>query len=354
MIRKLEIRNFQSHRNTVLEFCSGLNMIIGKTDAGKTSILRALRWNIWNRPTGDRFRSCWGGNTEVTITTSEDNVISRSKKGSSGNFYHLNGLSLEAFKTEVPKEVSDVLNMSEINFQSQFEQPFLLTKTPGEIALHFNKIAHIDMINTATSKVNSWIQNLNQTLSYKEGELTQQEEKLKAYEEIDKQLVQLEVLEEKEKQWKEEIKSLSKLTSLIQSIKEIEQQFEEISKITSLEGKVNAILAKYDAVSEVEKDRQKLLQIVKDIVSIQEQTAELDKYISLEDSVTVILNKYEEINQLKKEVKDLNKIIIQIEQTKMEIQDLKEFIQIHQDDFDREMPDKCPLCGAPKDWKLKH
>ena len=67
MIQKLNIQNFQSHKDTKLEFHPGVNVIIGQSDSGKTAIIRALRWLIWNRPGGDDFRSDWGGGTVVKI-----------------------------------------------------------------------------------------------------------------------------------------------------------------------------------------------------------------------------------------------------------------------------------------------
>ena len=36
MIIKVEIENFQSHKNTVLEFVPGTNVVIGESDAGKS------------------------------------------------------------------------------------------------------------------------------------------------------------------------------------------------------------------------------------------------------------------------------------------------------------------------------
>jgi len=46
MINSLTIQNFQSHKNTTLEFDNGINIIIGQSDSGKTAIIRALNWVI--------------------------------------------------------------------------------------------------------------------------------------------------------------------------------------------------------------------------------------------------------------------------------------------------------------------
>ena len=42
MIKSVGIVNFQSHEETAIEFSPGLNVIAGGSDAGKSSILRAI------------------------------------------------------------------------------------------------------------------------------------------------------------------------------------------------------------------------------------------------------------------------------------------------------------------------
>lgn len=47
-IAKIEVENFMSHRNTSVELTSGLNLITGDNLSGKTNLLRALRWALFN------------------------------------------------------------------------------------------------------------------------------------------------------------------------------------------------------------------------------------------------------------------------------------------------------------------
>jgi exonuclease SbcC len=47
-IQKLKIKNFQSHHDTEIEFGPGINVITGTSDAGKTSILRAIMFVLYN------------------------------------------------------------------------------------------------------------------------------------------------------------------------------------------------------------------------------------------------------------------------------------------------------------------
>ncbi len=43
-IKKLKLENFQRHEHLNLVFTEGVNTIVGKTDVGKSTIVRAIRW----------------------------------------------------------------------------------------------------------------------------------------------------------------------------------------------------------------------------------------------------------------------------------------------------------------------
>jgi DNA repair exonuclease SbcCD ATPase subunit len=74
MIKRIEIKNFQAHKNTEIDFDPGVNVISGASDAGKSSIFRALLWVITNRPSGDSIKN-WDckkdDTTEVRIGLSD-------------------------------------------------------------------------------------------------------------------------------------------------------------------------------------------------------------------------------------------------------------------------------------------
>jgi len=161
MIHKIQIQNFQSHKRSSLELSAGVNIIVGASDSGKTAIIRALRWLLWNRPGGDSFRSHWGGDTSVTIDTS-DYEISRSK--GKENLYTLGNTEFKAFGTDVPEEIQQALNLNEINLQQQLDSPFLLTSSAGEVAAHFNRIAHLEDIGKGLKTAQSKIRELTQEI----------------------------------------------------------------------------------------------------------------------------------------------------------------------------------------------
>ncbi len=146
MLQKIEINNFQSHKNSVLEFDKGVNIIVGTSDSGKSSIMRAINKVLRNRPLGDGFCSYWGGKTSILLQT--ENVEIEWTK-SNPDAYRLNDTEFKAFGTDVPEEIKQELNMDLVNIQNQHDSSFLISKSPGEVAQHFNKIAHLENINIA-------------------------------------------------------------------------------------------------------------------------------------------------------------------------------------------------------------
>lgn len=125
MIKSIEIKNYQSHKETKLDFSPGVNVIVGATDSGKSAIIKALRWVITNRPTGDSFRSSWGGDTKVSVVTDGLGLDTFTRaKTDKGNLYKLNDLEFKAFGSDVPEEIKMALDMNHINVQTQFESHF--------------------------------------------------------------------------------------------------------------------------------------------------------------------------------------------------------------------------------------
>lgn len=345
MINQLIIQNYQSHKKSTLDFHSGVNIIIGPSDSGKTAILRSLRWLIWNRPGGDAFRSTWGGDTVVTLKTTDNNTIIRAKH--KDNLYKLNDLRFIAFATDVPKEIKEALNVSDINFQTQFDQPFLLTNSPGEVAAHFNKIAHIDQIDTSNKKINSWIQDLKTDIKKGTTKVEELEAEIKEFEYLEKMEIDIEALEEVEKQLSLISSGNSKLQKLIDSITEVENEIEEISGIFETETLIDSILALYAKQELLTENKAKLEYHLAKAEAINSQLIKYESLLSIEPIVDAILAliKQQEAEESKKE--NLAKLLDSITYNDTIIKQAMERIKTLQAKFAKEMGDTCILCGQP-------
>lgn len=349
MFTKLELRNFQSHESTELEFVPGVNAIIGASDSGKTAILRAIRWVIWNRPLGDAFRSDWGGDTSITIQVPE-NTITRWKYDNEHG-YTVNGTKLTAIKTEVPEDVGRILNIDEINLQQQFDRPFLIDASAGEVANHFNKVAHLDNIGITIKTLTSWQRKLNQDVQVYESKIEGYEKNVRQYDFIP----DMEVMIEQAEKYQDEIETLTKemmeLNKIVDSLEEIELQIEELAPILKLEKSVKEYLLLRDEKISLETSKDELYSIIFEMNVSFHVLTELKAIQTKETSVNDAINLYQTIESNHNIKKDLNQLILRIKETKEDLYNTTKEVDTLQKEFNNMFPDICPLCGNRKEGK---
>jgi len=172
MIQKLTLKNFEAHKDTTIDFENGVTIIKGNSNAGKSSLFRALRFVLLNEPGGEDFINFNENETEVTLQYN-NHIVTRAKaRSNKRNEYIVDGKVLKAFGQGVPEEVKQVFGLSEINYEWQFDKrPFLLAETGGYIAGKLNEIVNLDLIDTSLKNIeqkkratNKDIENVNKQL----------------------------------------------------------------------------------------------------------------------------------------------------------------------------------------------
>ena len=343
MLTSLHITNFQSHKESHLEFNPGVNVIIGESDSGKTAILRALRWVLTNRPGGDSFRSSWGGDTSIGIWT-KNALIVREKIGTN-NIYRLNDTEFKAFGTDVPEEIQDALNMNEINVQNQLDLPFLLRDSPGQVAAHFNKIAHLDAIDKSMQLIEKWTRALNQQLKDGESNLIQQQESLTEYAYLPEMEKDIEDAEWVEVQLQDTEKKVKRISSLIFMLDKNRKKMDEYAQILLLEKSVEkAMNLRQEIIIKSESIRRMEL-LIRNIAKKEKQIQELNSILQLEPDVIQALSQMSELQRKQVDLRNFKRII-ENEQAKCDrIQELKIKIENQEKKFHSELGTVCPLCG---------
>ena len=354
MIKKIQIQNFQSHKETTLRLDPGVNIIVGTTDSGKTSILRALRWVIWNRPSGDDFRSWWGGNTSVEVIINERNSPEPDKdftsiirsKSDKNNQYFLNGTDnvFKAIGTDVPQEVKDILNVSEVNLQRQLDSPFLLTETPGNVAKHFNKIAHLDIIDTSVSNISSWIRGINGEIKHQEKslvELKEAKKKFKYLKDMEKDVL---FLEEKKEEIDKLYNDLEKLSLLELKLSSNDQWIQIHTDEIAVEPELDDILSLFTKMKSLKEKQGTLYHIRVKLVKLKNAITEGKELIKAESDVDEILTLYEDLRIAKSDQHKINKKIkaADIIQSSIKLEQLN--LKRLENKMALNMPDVCPLC----------
>lgn len=295
MLDKLKIFNFRNHRKTLLKFSKGINLIIGETDSGKSAIIGVLNWIINNKPSGNSFRSFWGGITKGILIV--DNETIKRKKGDKINSYYYLG-TYKAFRNEIPEYVKRKLNIGEINLQKQLDSPFLFSLSPGEVARYLNKIISLDDIDKSMSNIGKTIREENSKLKYEEErivELKEEKKKLSWVQEADKKLLILESMDKKMKKLsdkQEAIKNL--LNEYYLTKKKFENTLKKIKKIP---------------------DISRIIKLVTNYEKVESECLDLENQVDLH-------------NKIKRGIDKLGRI-------------LKEKEKLFKDNF----PDYCPMCG---------
>jgi AAA15 family ATPase/GTPase len=349
MIQSLELCNFESYRHSKLEFVPGVNIVVGATDAGKTAIMRAFRWCINNRPNGSDFVSWEGvndeGDTQVIITTDTD-TITRSK--GKIELYKVNKLELKAFNKDVPSEVSQALNLSEINIKSQFESHFLLSKTSGEVASFFNKIARLDIIDTATNNVNRWINEIKQDIASKNRLIEENQIKLKTFDYLTEFETEVETLEDAEIDLREMQSQYDQLNKLLTDIDRVNAAIEQEQLMVQSETLINSILDDYNQRRALQTKHDNLTVLLNEIDDIQRQSDEFQQLLGCETLINELLKLYKERAIAETEHIKLSRLLHNISGTETQLKQAETRYNALHKQFEDEFPSVCPLCGKPK------
>ena len=275
MIRSIHISNFQSHKESHLDFDNGINVIVGSSNDGKTAILRALNWSLNNRPSGLSLLSYWdrdkkgdpikGMSCGIVLDDSEIWRVRNSKFNG-----YTDGVSntFEAIKTDVPEEISKLFNMSEVNLQKQFDTPFLLSESAAEVARSFNKIINLDIIDKVLSGAERQRWATNHSIDKDEEDLEQIETELKTF------------------GWIESAKSKFGRASIInEKLSKNETDYEEVEVL------LNRIAEKLDDLDAL--PNEEILKKSIDLITSIETFSEcLDDKISAFNDLKSYLNKY--------------------------------------------------------------
>ena len=146
-LKSLTIRNFQAHEELAVGLDPRATVIVGPTDAGKSAILRALRWLCLNRPSGEAFVKDGEDGCEVTLRA-EGHDVAR-ERGKGVNSYRLGGKVYQSFGADVPGDITKALNVGPENFACQHDAPFWFMLSPGEVSKELNRIVDLGMIDSA-------------------------------------------------------------------------------------------------------------------------------------------------------------------------------------------------------------
>ena len=390
MIKSIELKNIQSHENTKIELDKGINCIVGSSNNGKSAILRGLYWARYNRPLGiDTLASHWALNKkgelndEMSVTIENENGVVCRKRTKTENQYIVNGEILNVVKSDVPKEVEQILKLSDTNVQRQLDAPFLLSETSGEVAKYFNHVVRLDIIDKVLTNAESSRRRTKADIEATEKIIKEQEKKKEKYDWLDlveKLLHKWDTVKENNDQLKSQSESLqSELESFAENkqkvakyadivaqknnLENISRLIEKTSEIEDLCGSLNDSLTTYKQLVEKVKKLNEIIKLKKLVLEIEELSSDnllmSEKIHNVSNDLFFIqktkirdfseqkrlIEKIEKLNEnsLQEKVDELSKSIYDYKIHKIHIEDSAKDILCLQE----QLPDICPICGNP-------
>lgn len=366
MIEQLELKNFQSHQDTSLEFTPGVNVILGRSDSGKSAIIRALRWLVYGKPRGDSFRSWWGGDTAVavklptgTITRMKTSSVNgytldtpefQGARGGSGKLPTPGNspMVFRAIGTDPIMEIDQAINMGELNLQQQADSPYLISSTPGEVASHFSRIAKLEKIQQGLKFVQSKIRQLTGKLDTSETLLTTQRNSYREYGWVDEATPFINALQDTNAARGKLMAVMPQLTSLKLKIEQTQTQLNELSSRVPGQTLISDLQEAVATLKTLRETKGDLILLLSNMNNNRIRAKRMREFIR-------ILPGAESMNQLEtlnRQADILSDLLTRIHVTQNNIVDTKTDLQAMKKMLSTVKI--CPLCGADNTHRHDH
>lgn len=349
-ITHLSIQGFQSHKATKVNFSDGLNCITGNSDTGKSAILRSLIWTITNKSSDKSFRTKGMAKSDVEITFSDSKEVSRVQDNQNAYFLvdYKNKLDLEfkAFKQLIPEDVAEAINMNELNISSQFDSPFLLSDSPGEVARKLNQVSGLSDIDSAISNIRKQVLANSREISNVESILADLEIQKSSFaylEQMEKDVSAYELLNN---QISIVANNHFSLGVLLENMDRIQENIDALNCFLNVEKEYDAVLTITEELKRTTDEARQLGDCLCDIVTRANDIIELNYLISAESDLKSVENLIDESESVKNEFVSLDFAVKRILINEGRIRTFTKKLECAEFEFHSLMPSSCPLCGG--------
>ena len=362
IIKCLQLKNFQKHSDLTLDFKNGVNIVHGKSDAGKSCVRRAIEWCLFGESISG-IRKEGSKETSVNIIFSDGIELERVKSKSVNRYILRNGEDekvYDAIGRSIPDEILDVINIRPItiddqeinlNVSRQLDPPFLLGKgySGSFRAKLFNKLTGNDLIDKVLKsfskdlrQINIDEKNFSTQLEEDKDKLAtvevEYEEKQKTYDIINHKFKTLKKKQERLDYLNENIE---KLTELRKSIIEVNTELDntqdiDINKVEELKIKIDRYSKLVDLKNRLKTNKTDKMDIESDLAEIVAPTLNVDDMRA----------KIKRLDMLKTLNRDIKAINLDKKSETVELEQLTISLQKDEEKY-KEIFDKlevCPLC----------
>ena len=327
-IKSIEIVNFQKHDHLVLEFTDKLNVLYGQSDAGKSCIIRAIKWLFFNQ--GKDIRKEGSKKTSVKVVL-DNGIIVEKIKSNTINAYILykdgEEKRFDAIGKTIPEEIQDALQVRTIdvdgdyinlNIADQIALPFLIGESATFRSKLFNKLTGNNITDQVFQSLNKDILQIGRETKSEEQHLAEQKEKL---EEVTIQKKETETLygnfKNEYNKLKEVYDKFNKMNKCINKMNDVNNNLEDTkTKLETIKTIPEEILTK---LNKTVKELEQLVDLEKRIIDLQEKMKTTEERIASvkmpEVDIDILKENYKEFDRLKNlyaRIKDNKKIELDI------------------------------------------
>lgn len=340
MLGRLVIKNFQAHKRSRFILHPGVNVFIGASNKGKTTVIRALRWAIRNVPGGDAFFPTFGGNPDVTV-----DEVRRFRSKSKNEYYFRSEDPLKAFQTSPPEEVQEYFNMPDINWAMQHDPPFMVADTPGAVARQLNAAIDLDVIDTSLKKQASAKRNAISSVNSSTEQVETLQERIGGYD----CLPQREKAVSAVSQLGDTVLDLEEerdfIVAMVEKHEAARKELESLPDIPRAEKRLARLDHIHERIGQFTVERDALHKLCRKIEDITQQISEAENVMDLDQVCSDLQQDANGLYILRNEKKALERLVGDHARFKKTMEDAKK----QRIDLEKKLPSTCPVCGGPLD-----
>lgn len=345
MIKELDIKNFQCWEEVLFTFHPGVNAVIGLSDKGKSSFIRALLWPITNKPAGETVMSHWLGRGEETtvLLTTEDVKVSR-LRSKSKNLYYLNGSERASFRQAPPDDIQQALNFSDLNIQRQAESFFLVNFTAGEVARYLNRIVNLEEIDGSLLHAGREVRRHRKLAEGTQQQIEELDQKMEVLTWVTEAASKHSKLEAESRALRQRENKLTQLDTLLYRLSQAEEELVKYDHVGEMREKLDAWAQLHEEIEDRTMPMIRLGSLLNEIQIREKRIASYVKVPEMREKLDWYSEMAAEIAEAEKRVNSLGSLLDDISKTQEDIDEKAAYLQSLEDQFNEAFPDVCPLC----------
>lgn len=346
MIKTLILKNFGKHKHLHIDFSDKINVIIGQTNVGKSTIFKAINLVFNNKPANSKkiYNHKQKENYMVSVIIKNFRIDRTYNKYVVTNLDTNESQEYSAFGSGVPQPVIDILNLSEINYQKQMSQYYLILDSPGQRTKSLAPIIGLDdsnkIIDNIKTKINSTKSSLKE-FKRRKVTLIQDKDRLGKSKMF---LARLNSLKFKNDSLSTMNRKLSDICDLLEEISNLKTV--DISKVSEYITRCNELSLVKNEIKSLSKELERIKRIAKELNVIKsiKPVQEISTYIRV---INTLINIRNEIKKDEYLYKSVSKLMKSIKNTNLEMDSLSEEIDKWTKLFHSKIKgkEKCPLCN---------